>query len=216
MVKEQPPKRARSATATSRGPRTTRDPEGTRRRIVAAALTEFSAKGIDGARVDAIAAKAGVNKRMLYYYFGSKDGLYREVLRNRLADRAPDDAAAHRAGDRRLAELQDRLARAPEYIRLLTWEALERGSRRRVEEEDRRREPLERWIADVRAAQEAGRLDPDLDPAQLVLSELALVLFPLAFPQVTRLVTGRSPHDAGFLEDRRDFLIRLAASVDAR
>src|SRR4029453_1618940 len=66
-----------------------RDPEGTRRRILAAALREFSAKGIDGARVDAIAARAGTNKRMLYYYFGSKDDLFRAVLRQRLPAPAP-------------------------------------------------------------------------------------------------------------------------------
>ena len=65
-----------------------RDPEATKRRILSAALREFSAKGIAGARVDAIAARAKVNKRMLYYYFGSKDGLFREILRRRLHDRS--------------------------------------------------------------------------------------------------------------------------------
>ena len=54
-----------------------RDPEATKARILAAAVREFSAKGISGARVDAIAARARVNKRMLYYYFESKEGLFR-------------------------------------------------------------------------------------------------------------------------------------------
>ena len=65
----------------------TRDPEATKERILAAAAEEFSAKGISGARVDAIADRARVNKRMLYYYFGSKEGLFREILRRELSAR---------------------------------------------------------------------------------------------------------------------------------
>ena len=65
-----------------------RDPEATKARILAAALREFSAKGISGARVDTIAARAKVNKRMLYYYFESKEGLFREILRRRLHERS--------------------------------------------------------------------------------------------------------------------------------
>ena len=79
----------------------TRDPEATKERILAAALHEFSAKGISGARVDAIASRAKVNKRMLYYYFGSKDELFREILRRRLAERTRTDVAhavAHTSG----------------------------------------------------------------------------------------------------------------------
>ncbi|MBV8951136.1 MAG: TetR family transcriptional regulator [Actinobacteria bacterium] len=198
------------------GNRVTRDPEGTKRRILAAALDEFAAKGLDGARVDTIAARAGVNKRMLYYYFGSKDHLYRAVLRDRLADRAPTEAAHDRTGAGRLVALQDRVTRPREreYIRLLTWEAIERGTRRRIEDEALRRVGIDGWIDDVRTAQRNGDIPADLDPAQLVLSELALTIFPLAFPQVTRLVTGRSPTDSEFLEDRREFLSRLARHID--
>ena len=133
----------------------TRDPEGTRRKILAAALQEFSAKGIDGARVDAIAARARVNKQLLYYYFGSKDGLFRAVLRERLAERAPEAALADRTGPGRLAELQDRLAGARDWVRLLTWEALERSGRGPVEQEVRRA-TLEQWVASVEAAQAEG------------------------------------------------------------
>ncbi|BCF95931.1 TetR family transcriptional regulator [Paraburkholderia sp. PGU19] len=57
-----------------------RDPEGTRRRILEAATQQFSTHGLAGARVDAIAAAAGTNERMLYYYFESKEGLYVAVL----------------------------------------------------------------------------------------------------------------------------------------
>ena len=61
-------------------PRARRDPAGTRRRILAAALEEFSRGGFAGARVDAIAERTATSKRMIYYYFGSKEQLYLEVL----------------------------------------------------------------------------------------------------------------------------------------
>ena len=57
-----------------------RDPERTSAAILEAATQEFSQKGYAGARVDAIAKRAKINKRMLYHYFGGKDGLYLAVL----------------------------------------------------------------------------------------------------------------------------------------
>jgi TetR/AcrR family transcriptional regulator len=62
-----------------------RDPERTSAAILAAAVLEFSQKGYEGARVEAIARRAGINKRMLYHYFGSKGGLYLAVLEGRYA-----------------------------------------------------------------------------------------------------------------------------------
>lgn len=57
-----------------------RDAEATKLRILEAAKKEFSKNGLEGARVDAIALDAKANKRMLYHYFKSKDGLFRTVL----------------------------------------------------------------------------------------------------------------------------------------
>ena len=57
-----------------------RDPEATRAAILAAATDEFAAYGLGGARVDRIAERAGINKRMLYYYFGQKEDLFLAVL----------------------------------------------------------------------------------------------------------------------------------------
>src|SRR5512142_2209355 len=65
---------------------TTRDPEANRARILAAATAEFAAHGLGGARVDRIAAEAGANKRMLYYYFGNKEALFCAVLEAAYAD----------------------------------------------------------------------------------------------------------------------------------
>ena len=188
-----------------------RDPEATKRKILAAALQEFSAKGINGARVDAIAARARVNKQLLYYYFGSKNGLFRAVLRDRLAERAPEAAHADREGPQRLAELQDRLAGARDWIRLLMWEALERSGRGPMEQEAMRRATFEQWLGAVERAQSEGALPKELDARQLVLSELGTVLFPFAFPQLTRLVTGQSATSPEFLAQRRAFLEQLGA-----
>ena len=188
-----------------------RDPEATKERILAAALREFSDKGIDGARVDAIAARAQVNKRMLYYYFGSKDGLFREILRRRLVERM---ALLHRADPPadRLAARQGRMLRESQYVRLLMWEALQTSPTRPANEEIRR-DFYRTWIEVVEAEQAAGNLAPDLDPAQWVLSEVLLIIGPVAFPQLTRLVTGLSATDPEFATRRAEFLESLEQRV---
>ena len=62
------------------GRRRINDPQGTRRNIVEVATGEFARKGYSGARVDAIANRTRTSKRMIYYYFGGKEGLYLAVL----------------------------------------------------------------------------------------------------------------------------------------
>ena len=56
------------------------DPEGTKRNIIEVAMAEFAENGLSGARIDEIAAKTKSSKRMIYYYFGDKEGLYLKVL----------------------------------------------------------------------------------------------------------------------------------------
>jgi TetR/AcrR family transcriptional regulator len=69
------PKRRSTAAAPRR-----RDPAATRQKLLAAARREFAQSGLAGARVDEIAARAGVNKQLVYHYFGDKDALYLAVL----------------------------------------------------------------------------------------------------------------------------------------
>jgi TetR/AcrR family transcriptional regulator len=57
-----------------------RDPAATRKKLLTAARREFADSGLAGARVDEIAARAGVNKQLVYHYFGDKDALYLAVL----------------------------------------------------------------------------------------------------------------------------------------
>lgn len=63
-----------------------RQPRSTRNRILAAAREEFAERGLAGGRVDRIAARSGANKRMIYHYFGNKDGLYTAVLEDIYAE----------------------------------------------------------------------------------------------------------------------------------
>ncbi|WP_436643050.1 TetR/AcrR family transcriptional regulator [Microbaculum sp. FT89] len=67
-------------TITKTAPSRTNDPEGTKRNIIEVATKEFAQNGLSGARIDEIAAKTKSSKRMIYYYFGDKDGLYLKVL----------------------------------------------------------------------------------------------------------------------------------------
>lgn len=76
-------RRARKESSNGSGPAArgrVRQPERTRAFILDAATAEFSARGLGGARVDSIARAAGVNKRMLYHYFGNKEALFLAVL----------------------------------------------------------------------------------------------------------------------------------------
>jgi AcrR family transcriptional regulator len=190
-----------------------RDSEATKERILAAALHEFAAKGIAGARVDAIAKRAGVNKAMLYYYFESKEGLFREVLGQPLTDqweslRSMDVASPDRLVDR----TEDR---APDlgYVRLLAWESLE-GDPLQPEDEELRRVFFETWVSAVDEQQRAGVLPDDLDASQLVLAEVCLTLGPLILPQLARLITGYPLDDPRFVKARREFLHALTERLD--
>ena len=105
------------------------DPARTRQDILAVARAEFAEHGLTGARVDAIAARTRTTKRMIYYYFGSKEGLYLAVLEQaygdiRAVERELDLARlAPVAALRRLVEFTfDYQEAHPDFIRLVTIE----------------------------------------------------------------------------------------------
>jgi AcrR family transcriptional regulator len=190
-----------------------RDPEATKRRILAAALHEFSAKGISGARVDAIAARAKVNKAMLYYYFGSKEGLFRAVRGQPLIEQSKRLRSPNVTSADRLVERTESRAPDPEYVRLLTWEALEADPLEPADEE-LRRAFFRTWVAAVEEAQRAGELPSDLDPGQLVLGEICLTLGPWLLPQIARLITETTVDDPEFVRARREFLRAVTRRLD--
>ena len=97
--------------------------------ILAAARAEFASKGLDGARVNEIAAKAGVNKQLLYYYFGNKEVLYRAALEDVYAEIRQQEQALALDGLSPLDAMTaligfsfDYLASHPEFIGLLNQE----------------------------------------------------------------------------------------------
>ncbi len=187
-----------------------RDPARTRERILAAALREFSMYGYAGARVDRIALRARINKRMLYHYFGDKRALFREILRHKLAQKLALLAAAPGDPAESLPYWFDLSCRDLDWVRLLEWEALHAGAGA-VIAEDERRKAFEKGLATLRERQADGLLSPALDPAHTLLSMMALTTFPLAFPQITRLVTGLAPADPKFQQARKEFLRDFAA-----
>ena len=105
------------------------DPEGTRRNIIEIATKEFAENGLSGARIDEIAAKTKSSKRMIYYYFGDKEGLYLKVLEEAygrvraeealldLADMEPREAL-----DTLVRFTFDHHDRHPDFIRLVMIE----------------------------------------------------------------------------------------------
>jgi AcrR family transcriptional regulator len=187
-----------------------RHPQRTRERILAAALKEFSTKGLAGSRVDSIARHARVNKRMLYHYFGNKDVLFREIMRRKLEERVAWAAASPDDPGETLRFWFKLACEDVDWVRLIEWEALAVGDGPVLSEAERRR-AFGTGVEKVRALQAKGRLPRDLDSRHLLLALMGLTTFPLAFPQVTRLVTGMSPRSSSFQKRRADFLGRFAA-----
>jgi len=113
----------------------TNDPARTMAGILEVATAEFAGKGLSGARIDEIAAATQTSKRMIYYYFGSKEGLYVAVLEEAYRRMRSIEAQLHledltpEAALRRLVEFTfDHHLGNPDYIRLVMTENMERGA----------------------------------------------------------------------------------------
>ena len=164
----------------------TRDPEGTRSRILEAATKEFARFGLGGARVDRIASRAGANKRMLYYYFDDKEGLFLAVLEHtyagiraaeqklRLLDAPPVEAIA------RLVEFTWRYyLQHPEFLTLLNSENLHRARHLKRSKDIRAtNSPLIATLGEIlRRGAAQGVFRTGVDPLQLYVSIAGLAYF---------------------------------------
>jgi TetR/AcrR family transcriptional regulator len=185
-----------------------RDAERTRGRIVEAAVGEFAEKGFAGARVESIGRRAGVNKQLLYHYFGGKEDLFREVVERKIEERLGRlEGSPGELGE--LLEYHfEKLYEDLDWIRFLTWEAANRSEEAPLEEE--RRESIARQVEDLRGKGARGDLPTDLDPRYLQLAVYALTAYPVAFAQITRMTTGQDPESPEFREAWREFLRRFA------
>jgi TetR/AcrR family transcriptional regulator len=161
-------------------------PELSRRRILAAAADAFSREGYGGARINEIARRAKTNKRMLYHYFGGKEGLYTAVLEDayatfRAAERSLSiDDLPPRRGLRRLIEFTfDYCAENPQFIALLNNENLYKGRHvRRSAPVRALYTPLIDSIGKLLArGRMGGQFRNGIDPLRLYISVAALGYF---------------------------------------
>lgn len=189
----------------------TRDPERTRERILAAALKEFATRGFAGARVDGIARRAAINKRMLYHYFGNKEKLFRAVLRQKIAERRGWAANLSSDPAERLPFWFKTACADADWIRLLEWEALQGDGQRVIDEGERRTQAAD-WLQRLRQRQAGGELSAEFDARHLALAMQSLTMYPMAFPQLTRLTMGRNADDPKFQRAHAAFLEKFAAA----
>ncbi|HEX9046692.1 MAG TPA: TetR/AcrR family transcriptional regulator [Verrucomicrobiae bacterium] len=191
-------------------PPATRDPDRTRARILAAALTEFSTKGFAGARVDAIARRAKGNKRMIYHYFGNKESLFSAVLRHKMTERRAWAVNLPNDQTERLPFCFESTCGDADWVRLLEWEALQDSGK--VIDEKERRTASEEWLQRLRQRQKSGELASHFNTAHLALAMQSLIIFPVAFPQLVRVLTGHSVENPRFRKEYGQFLKQFAAA----
>ena len=208
------PRRPRSGKRETR----TNDPQRTIADIIAVATREFAENGLAGARIDVIAEAMRTSKRMIYYYFGSKEQLYIAVLEDsyrrmreiesnlHLEDLAPEDALRKLVGytvDYQFAH--------PEFIRLVMTENIHRGEylarsaaiqKLNVPAIEGLKSLYERGVAQ-------GVFRSGLDPVDLHMSISALSVFNVANRHTFSLIFKRDLDSTAALIARRDSIIEM-------
>jgi TetR/AcrR family transcriptional regulator len=152
--------------------------EITKAKILAAAEAEFSEKGYFGARVDEIAVLAGVNKRMIYQHYESKDGLYQAALLSvygKLAEceaRFCVDNLDPALAIKNIVYTYFRfLEETPSFVRMLMWENLNYGRSISSEQVRRLKEPTINYIKEqLRRGREKSLFRDDVDEYQVIVS----------------------------------------------
>lgn len=193
-----------------------RNPEKTTHDILVAAREEFVAHGLDGARVDRIAERAGANKRLIYHYVGNKEELYARVLLDayryiREGERklAMPDLAPLDAMDRLVGFTFDHFEANPWFIRLLANENMHRGSYVSALPEVRElTSPIISQIKDVLAAGvEKGVFRQGIDPIQLYMTIIGLSYFFFSNIHTLSVVFGDPLDTPEARAKRRDHVI---------
>lgn len=202
-----PSSRRRSPAAQDRQ----RDAERTRRALLESALAEFAAKGRAGARVSEIATRAGVNKQLISYYFGGKDGLYRALVEG--WQQHEDEFASKELS---LAEIVEGYVRSSvehrDISRLFIRDSLDDAAQ---PADDPEVGPGDTEIADMRRRQERGEIAADLDPAFLLLALQGAASVGLTFPADVRTLTGVDPASPEFAERYAEQLRRIVTRLAA-
>jgi AcrR family transcriptional regulator len=199
-----------------------RDPEGMRLRILEAAKQEFSNHGLAGARVDRIAAKAGANKRMLYYHVGKKDDLYLAVLEGayekiRSEERALDlEHLDPPEAIKRLIEFTwNYFLRNPEFLSLLQTENLVRA--RHLKRSTRVKSMHSPFVEMIRTVVgrgvESGDFQVAVDPVQLYISIAGLSFFYLSNSATLSVIFGRDLLAKDAKDERLSHMIGLVLAA---
>jgi TetR/AcrR family transcriptional regulator len=165
-----------------------------RQRILDAAATEFAAAGYEGARMEGIAREAGCNKALPYFYFKTKQALFRAVLDHGAQQRAAEMHAQPSSLAQALVYWFSQNMADPIRIRLVMQEALAPAAVKG--DSTARRQYLNAQVEAVRQFQHAGLLRNDVDAENLMLAILALTSFPAAFPEVAGAALDRPDPNA--------------------
>ncbi|MFD8750013.1 TetR family transcriptional regulator [Kitasatospora sp. NPDC059577] len=203
------------------------DTTKTRRLLLEAAVDEFAAHGPEGARIDRIAAAAGVNKERIYPYFGGKRQLFDAVVQRELEQLAA--AVPMEGADGCPVQLPEYAGRVfdyhlahPHLLRLLQWEALYGDANAPVAGEERRAAYYAEKVAAVARARREGegsaRVGVPLPPGELLLAVVALAGWQFAVPQLARMILGGTTGEDPAGEDpagRRAVVVELVRRLES-
>ena len=191
-----------------------RNPDDTKRRILAAAKAEFAKKGLGGARVDDIAARAKANKRMMYHYFGNKDDLFAHVVEDAYAEFREREAALELDALDPVAAIKALIAFIwkyfldnPEFITLVNSENLHKA--RHIRKSQRMQEMSRSFVGRMQNLLERGALAgvfrKGLDPVQVNISIAAVGYYYLTNRFTGSIVFERDLMAEGALAARLKF-----------
>ncbi len=173
---------------------------------MAAAMAEFAAKGLAGARVDAIAARAGLNKQLISYYFQGKEGLYDAILARWLDQEQTFDPPGTTLVELVLRYLDTGHA-SPDLQKMFLREQLD------VDPAGVTPDPSADDLLGLQRRQQAGEIGPDLDPGFVLLVLQAMVLVGTTLPSDAKRLTGLDPGSDAFHALAREQIARIVARL---
>lgn len=200
-----------------------RQPEASRDAILQAALAEFAQEGLAGARMDAIATAAGVNKALLYYYFQDKDTLYGAVLDRffvGLTERVMDELNGPAPVGERLLRYTSThfncIAESPHYAKLFQGELMSAGrggSPHLTRIVQQYIGPIAmRLTAVLHEGMEGGEFR-EVDPFQVAPSIAAINVHYFVIAPVAQKLLNRDPYSPEAIRQRRAAVLDFVAAA---